>query len=98
MNMQALMRQAQQMQQEVMKAKKEIDETIFEGKSSFVEVEMYGNKKINKIKINKESLDSEDINMLEDILVVAINEANGKIERVTEEKLGKYTKGMQGLL
>lgn len=98
MNMQAIMQQAQKMQKEVMKAKKEIDETVFTGKSSNVTVEVYGSKKIKSVKINYESLDKEDIEMVEDLILVATNDAIDQIENVTEQKLGKYTNGMQGLL
>lgn len=98
MNMQAIMQQAQKMQKDVLKAKKEIDETIFIGKSSIVTAELYGNKKIKKITISSDKLEKDDINMLEDVILVAINDAMSQIDSETEKKLGKYTGGMQGLL
>ncbi len=97
MNIQAMMKQAQKMQKDMLKSKEEIDNTIFEGKSSFVSVEMKGNKELTKVKIDKELLDQEEIEMLEDMILVAVNEASKKVDQMTEEKMGKYTSGMPGL-
>ena len=97
MNIQAMMKQTQKMQKDMMNAKEEIDNTIFEGKSSFVTVEMKGTKEITKVKIDAENIESDEIEMLEDMILVAVNEASKKIDNTTEEKMGKYTKGMPGL-
>ena len=97
MNIQAMMKQAQALQKNMMKEKEEIDNTVFEGKSSFVTVKVSGNKNIKSINIDKEQLDQDDIEMLQDMIVVAINNAMNEIDKVTEEKMGKYTKGMPGL-
>lgn len=97
MNIQAMMKQAQKLQKDMMNAKKEIDETIYEGKSSIVTVEAKGTKEITKVKINATSLEKEDLEMLEDMILVAVNDANKKIDEDTEKKLGKYTQGMPGL-
>ena len=97
MNIQAMMKQAQKIQKEMMSAKEEIDNTIFEGKSSFVSVEMKGTKELIKVKIDTEKVENDEIEMLEDMILVAINEANKKIDKITEEKMGKYTKGMPGI-
>ena len=97
MNIQAMMRQAQKLQKDMMKEKNEIDQTVFEGKSSFVTVEVNGKKEILKFKIDCDSLDKDDIEALEDMAVVALNEAMGKVDKLTEQKLGKYTQGMPGL-
>ena len=97
MNIQAMMKQAQKLQKEMMNAKEEIDNTVFEGKSSFITVSVKGNKKVENIKIASDSIEKEDIEMLEDMLVVALNDAMSQIDNVTEQKLGKFTKGMPGL-
>lgn len=97
MNIQAMMREAQKLQKEMMREKEAIDATEYEGASSFVKVKVNGKKEILEIKIDQETLDKEDIEMLQDILQVAINEANKKVEADTEKRLGKYTKGMPGL-
>lgn len=97
MNIQAMMQQAQKLQKDMMKAKQEIDEKIFTSKQSLVEVEMKGNKEITKIKIDAESLDKEDIEMLEDMITLAINENIKTINKETESKLGKFG-GLSGMM
>ena len=97
MNIQAMMKQAQKLQKDMLKAKEEIDNTIFEGKSSIVTARVKGNKVVESIKINSESLDLDDIEMLEDMIMVAVNEAMKQIDEITEKKLGKFTQGMPGL-
>ena len=97
MNIQAMMKQAQKMQKDMLKAKEEIDNTIFEGKSSFVSVEMKGTKELIKVKIDTDNIEKDEIEMLEDMILVAVNEANKEVDKTTEEKMGKYTKGMPGL-
>ena len=98
MNIQALMKQAQSMQKDMLKAKEEIEKTVFEGKNGIVTVEVMGSKVIKKITIeNKETLENDELEMLEDMLVVAINDAFSKIDSMTEQKMGKYTNSMPGL-
>lgn len=97
MNIQAMMKQAQKMQKDMMNSKEEIDNMIFEGKSSLVTIEMKGTKEVTKVNIDAESIESDEIEMLEDMILVAVNEATKKIDQTTEEKMGKYTKGMPGL-
>ena len=97
MNVQAMMKQAQKLQNDMLKEKNEIDEKIFEGKSSFVTVKLKGTKEVIEVKIDTDKLDKEDIEMLQDMILVAINDANHQIDLETQQKMGKYTKGMPGL-
>ena len=97
MNIQAMMKQAQKLQKDMMNAKKEIDETEFECTKSFLTVRAMGNKKIKSIKINMESISKDEIEMVEDLILVAVNELMDKIDKETEKKMGKYTQGMPGL-
>ncbi len=98
MNMQALMKQAQKLQKDMLAAKDEIDNTLFIGENSLVKVTMKGTREITKVEINAEdSLDKEDIEMLQDMILVAVNEALSKIDKITEEKMGKYGNAMPGL-
>ena len=97
MNIQAMMKQAQALQKNMLKEKEEIDNTVFTGTSSFVTVTVKGNKQLESVKIDAEELSKDDIEMLEDMIVVAINNAMNEIDKVTEQKMGKYTKGMPGL-
>ena len=97
MNIQVMMKQAQKLQKDMMNAKKEIDETEFECTKSFLTVKAMGNKKITSIKIDMESISKDEIEMVEDLVLVAINELMDKIDKETEKKMGKYTQGMPGL-
>ncbi len=97
MNMQAMMNQVKKLQKDMEKTQEEINNKEFVGKSSLVTVVMTGNKEVKSIKIEAEELDKEDIEMLEDMLVVAINDANKQIDTETTEKMGAYTKGMPNI-
>ena len=97
MNMQAMLKQAQKLQKDMMKAQEEIYEMTFEGKSSFVTVKVNGKKELLDVKIDCDSLDKDEVEMLQDMIVVAINDAFKQIDKVTEEKMGPYTKGMPGI-
>lgn len=97
MNIQAMMKQAQKLQKDMMNAKKEIDETTFEVTKSFVTVKAKGNKKIESIQIDMDSIDKEEMEITQDLIVVAMNEIMDQIDKMTEDKMGKYTQGMPGL-
>lgn len=97
MNMQAIMKQAQKLQADMMNAKNKINETVYEASSSIVSVKMNGERKLLEVQIDAEALEKDDIEMLEDMLLIAINDVNKQIDKDTEEKLGKYTQGMPGL-
>lgn len=100
MNMQALMKQAQAMQRDITKIKNEIDSSVFEGKSSLVSVQVKGTKEIIKVSIDEGAKDLvvDDLSMLEDMVVLALNDAFSKVDKVTEEKMGKYSSMMPGLM
>ncbi len=97
MNIQAMMKQAQNLQKNMMKEKEAIDNQVFEGKSSLVSVKVTGDKKIQSIKIESKDFELDDIEMLQDMIVIAVNQAMDEIDKVTNEKLGKYTQGLPGL-
>lgn len=100
MNMQALMKQAQAMQRDINNIKNELDNTVFEGKSSLVTVSVKGSKEIVEVKIASDAKDliADDISMLEDMIVLALNDAFNKVDKKTEEKMGKYSSMMPGLM
>ena len=95
MNIQALMKQAQSLQKDMMKTKEEIDNMVFVGESSFVKVEVKGTKEVVKVTIS-EKIEADDKEMLEDMIVVALNSAFSKVDKTTEEKMGKYSNMMPG--
>ena len=79
MNMQAMMQQAQKLQRDMMKAKNEIDEKKFTSTQGFLTIEMKGTKEVASVKIDKENLDKDDIEMLEDLISLAVNDNIKKI-------------------
>ena len=96
MNMQAMMKQVQALQKDMLKAKEEIDNTEFSGESSLVKVTLKGTKEVIKVEIKAESLDADDIEALQDMILVAVNDANKKIDELTDKKMGKFS-GIPGL-
>lgn len=96
MNMQNLMAQAQRVQRELQKANEEIENTVFTGESGAVKVEITGKHIVQKVEI----LDNEvlqDKELLSDMITVAFNNAFKNIDKMKQEKLGKYTGGLGGL-
>lgn len=97
MNMQAMLKQAQKLQKDMMNTQEEINSKEFLGKSSLVTVKMNGKKELLDVKINLNSLEEDDIELLQDMILVAVNDAMKKVDEETESKMGAYTKGMPGL-
>jgi DNA-binding YbaB/EbfC family protein len=91
-NMAQLMKQAQKMQQDMMKAQEDLKNSVIEAEAGggMVKVKMTGDRKVNEIKIKKEAVDPEDVEMLEDLIIAALNEAQKKIDEMTEEMMGPY--------
>ena len=99
MNMQNLMQQAQKMQRDIQKKQEEIDATVFEGKSEWVTITMTGQRVVQSIKINKRDLsDEEDVEMLEDMISIAVNDVLNKIAAEIETKIGAAAGGLSGLM
>ena len=98
MNMQALMRQAQNLQKEMLKTKEEIDKMEFTGTSSSVTVKVNGKKEVINVKINVDSdFDASDIEILEEMIQVAMNDALKQVDKETERKMGKYSSMLPGM-
>lgn len=98
MNMQNLMAQAQKMQRDMMKKKEEIAAKVFPGKSEWVDVSFNGNKEMVSISIKKDtSLDVEDIEMLEDMIKIAVKDSLNKIDKEVKEKMGAMSQ-LDGLM
>ena len=98
MNMQSIMAQAQKMQRDITKKKEEIDNTLFTGKSEWVEVVFNGKKELKSVKVIKEGIIEEDEKeILEDMLSIAIKDALSKVDAEIEKKLGAYGQSLNGL-
>lgn len=98
MNINALMKQAQQMQGDILKIQNELNNTEYEGSSSLVKIVLNGKKEMVKIIINeKDSIEKDDLDMLEDMILVAFNEVSKKVDADKEKRLSKY-QGLSGLM
>ena len=99
MNMQKLMMEAQRMQAKLQKEQNELEKTTYEGNSSLVTVVINGKKEVKSVKINfEEDLTRDDLEMLEDMIMVAMNDAVKKSDIDKEKRLGKYSQGLTGLM
>ncbi len=97
---QGMMKKLQQMQKEMQQAQKELEASIFYGQAGgkTVEVEFNGAKEMQSININQEAFDlPEDMDMLQDTIVAAVNDCMKKIEDETQATMGKFTQGMPGM-
>ena len=95
-NMNSMIKQAQKMQEQMMKAQQEIEETEVEASSGggMVTVKATGKKEILEINIKPEAVDPDDVEMLQDLVMVAVNDALSKADALTQEKMGALTGGM----
>ena len=99
MNMQSLMAQAQKMQRDITKKKEQIDAMSFDGKSELVQITVNGKKEVLAVEIDKNTnLDKDDIEVLEDMIKIAMNDALSKVDLETEKQLGSYSGSLGGLL
>lgn len=88
MNLQALMKQAQSMQKNIMDSKSKIEAMEFIGESELVEVKMNGKKEVISVKIKSDELEKDDIEILEDMITLAVNDAISKINKEINNKMG----------
>ncbi|MDO4814784.1 MAG: YbaB/EbfC family nucleoid-associated protein [Gemella sp.] len=95
-NMQAMMRKMQKMQKDMMDAQEGLKDQTVEASVSggLVTVLANGDGKILDIKIKEELVDPEDIDMLQDVVLTAVNEALEKSTKLKEDTLGKFTNGL----
>ncbi|MDQ0297596.1 DNA-binding YbaB/EbfC family protein [Salibacterium salarium] len=91
-----MMKQMQKMQKQMEKAQEELKEKTVEATSGggAVKVVAAGDKRIVDVEISEDVVDPEDVDMLQDLILAAMNEALKKVDELTEQDLGKLTKGM----
>ncbi|MBO4472802.1 MAG: YbaB/EbfC family nucleoid-associated protein [Clostridia bacterium] len=96
-NMAQLMRQAQQMQRDMLAKQEELKNTQFTAQAGggMVEVTLTGEKKIVSLKIKPEAVDPDDVEMLEDLIVAALQDGFNAVDKKTAEIMGPYS-GMIG--
>ena len=99
-NMATLMKQAQKMQRQMEEQAKEMETKEFTAAAGggAVEVTVSGAKKLLKIHLNEEVVDPDDIEMLEDLIVAAVNEAMEKADAESASAMSKFTGGMGGTM
>ena len=99
MNMQKLMQEAQKMQAKLLKEQEEIEKTTYEGSSSNVSVVVNGKKDVVSVKLNlDDDFSKDDVELLEDMILVALNDAMKKADNDKEQRMSKYGNGLSGLM
>ena len=95
-NMNNLMKQAQKMQRQMEEATKKLEEKEVSASAGggAVEVTVSGKKEVVKVKLAEEVVDPDDIEMLEDLIVAATNEALRKMDEISQQSMSKITGGM----
>lgn len=98
-NMANIMKQAQKMQRQMQEAQKEIEEMLITTTSGggAVEVTINGSKQITDIKLSKDAVDPDDVEMLQDLIMAAVNEAIRELEEKSQSKMAGFTGGFGGL-
>ena len=97
MNMQASMQQAQKMQKEMQKKQAELEATTFDVTSAggAIKIKIKGSRQIESIEIDKDAIDPEEKEMLEDMIKVAINEAISVVDQAFDQLNSSLTNGMR---
>ena len=97
MNQAQLMQQMKKMQMEMTKAQEELANTVVTGSAAgeTVKIEMTADHRVKSVKIAKEAIDPEDAETLEDLLVVAMNDAVQKAQAASEKRMGAVTGGLK---
>lgn len=95
-NMQGMMKQMQKMQKKMAEAQEGLGEERLEGTAGggMVKVVVSGHKEVLEVTIDPEAVDPEDVEILQDLIVIATNEAITKAEELTNSTMGQFTKGM----
>lgn len=95
-NMNNMMKQMQKMQKKMQEAQEELEKRTVEGTAGggMVTVVVNGQKQILEVKIKEEVVDPEDIEMLQDLVLTATNDALKKMDEITASTMGQFTKGL----
>jgi hypothetical protein len=96
-NMQQMMKQVKKMQEQMLKAQEELASKTVEGSAGggVVTVTATGHRKITNITIKPEAVDPDDVDMLQDLVLTAVNDALTKAEQLAERDMGRFTAGMK---
>jgi DNA-binding YbaB/EbfC family protein len=96
-NMNQMMKQVKKMQEQMLKAQEELGTQEIEGSAGggVVNVVVNGHKKLISVKIKPEAVDPDDVDMLEDLVLTAVNDALTKADEIANQNMGKFTGGMK---
>ena len=90
MNINQLMKEAKKMQADMEKSQEELVSKEFEASAGGGAIKVSGNKEIKEIKIQKDVVDPDDVEMLEDLILTCVNEALRKVDSAQAAQMGKY--------
>jgi nucleoid-associated protein EbfC len=95
-NMNQMMKQVKKMQQEMAKAQQELEQKEVEGTAGggVVKVKMNGHKQLMAVEIAPDVVDPDDVEMLQDLITAAFNEAMKKVDELVAKDLGKFAGGL----
>ncbi|RYL90920.1 YbaB/EbfC family nucleoid-associated protein [Sporolactobacillus sp. THM7-4] len=95
-NMNNMMRQVQKMQKQMAEAQEKLKDEVIEGSAGggVVTVKANGHKEIVDVVIKPEAVDPDDVDMLQDLVLTAVNDALTKADELVNQRLGKFTKGL----
>lgn len=95
-NMQGMMKQMQKMQKEMAKAQADLEAQVFTGTAGgeMVTVVVTGKRVVQEVTIKEEVVDPDDIEMLQDLVLAATNDALKQVEDMTAKTMGRFTQGM----
>lgn len=96
-NMNQMMKQVKKMQEQMLKAQEELGNKVIDGSAGggVVTVQVNGHKKVIALNIKPEVVDPDDIEMLQDLVLTAVNDALNKAEELANQDMGKFTGGMK---
>lgn len=98
MNMNNMMKQVQKMQKQMEEAQKTLEEAVYSASAGggAVEVTINGKKNVTNVKLDPDAVDPDDVEMLEDLIMAAVNEAMKKADDASNAAMSKMTGGMGG--
>jgi nucleoid-associated protein EbfC len=96
-NMNQMMKQVKKMQEQMLKAQEQLESKTIEGTAGggVVSVTVNGHKKLLNIVIKPEAVDPDDVEMLQDLVITAVNDALTKADELANQDMGKFTGGMK---
>ena len=96
MNMQKMMKELQKMQGKMARLQGEMETALFEAEAGggMVKIAINGKYEVQSIKLDRQAVDPDDVEALEDLLLAAFNAARAKVDDASQEKMGGLTKGL----